>query len=84
MNGARQSGKTTLRPGHDPRYAIDSAKMKQKLGWEPRWKFSDGLAATVRWYQQNAAWVEETRSGAYRDYFDRHYRRRDQTFSAGR
>ena len=74
----------TDRPGHDLRYAIDSTKMKQQLGWEPRWKFSDGLAATVRWYKENAAWVEETRSGAYRDYFDRHYHRRDQTFSAGR
>ncbi len=72
----------TDRPGHDLRYAIDSSKMKQQLGWEPCWKFSDGLAATVRWYQENAAWVEETRSGAYRDYFDRHYHRRDQTFSA--
>src|SRR5689334_11989464 len=67
----------TDRPGHDLRYAIDSSKMKQQLGWEPRWTFTDGLAATVRWYQENAAWVEETRSGAYRDYFDRHYVRRE-------
>lgn len=74
----------TDRPGHDLRYAIDSTKMKQQLGWEPRWKFSDGLAATVRWYQENVAWVEETRSGAYRDYFDRHYHRREQTFASGR
>ena len=73
----------TDRPGHDLRYAIDSTKMKQQLGWEPRWTFNDGLAATVRWYQDNASWVEETRSGAYRDYFDRHYLRREQTFSAG-
>ena len=73
----------TDRPGHDLRYAIDSTKMKHHLGWEPRWRFSDGLAATVRWYQENSAWVEDTRSGAYRDYFDRHYHRRDQTFSAG-
>jgi dTDP-glucose 4,6-dehydratase len=73
----------TDRPGHDLRYAIDSTKMKQELGWEPRWKFSDGLTATVRWYQENAAWLEETRSGAYRDYFDRHYHRREQTFAAG-
>ena len=73
----------TDRPGHDLRYAIDSAKMKQQLGWEPRWNFTDGLAATVRWYQENTPWVEETRSGAYRDYFDRHYLRREQTFSAG-
>jgi dTDP-glucose 4,6-dehydratase len=74
----------TDRPGHDLRYAIDSTKMKQQLGWEPRWTFTDGLAATVRWYQENASWVEETRSGAYRDYFDRHYLRREQTFSVGR
>ena len=73
----------TDRPGHDLRYAINSTKMKQQLGWEPKWKFSDGLAATVRWYQENAAWVDETRSGAYRDYFDRHYHRREQTFATG-
>ncbi len=73
----------TDRPGHDLRYAIDSSKMKQQFGWEPRWKFSDGLAATVRWYRENTAWLEETRSGTYRDYFDRHYVRREQTFSVG-
>jgi dTDP-glucose 4,6-dehydratase len=73
----------TDRPGHDLRYAIDSTKMKQELGWEPRWKFSDGLASTVRWYRENAAWLQETRSGAYRDYFDRHYHHREQTFAAG-
>lgn len=73
----------TDRPGHDLRYAIDSTKMKQHLGWTPRCKFPEGLAATVRWYKENNAWVEETRSGAYRDYFDRHYVRREQTFSVG-
>jgi dTDP-glucose 4,6-dehydratase len=70
------------RPGHDLRYAIDSLKMKKEFGWEPRWKFSEGLAATVRWYQENTAWLNETRTGAYRDYFDRHYRRREQTFAS--
>lgn len=47
----------TDRPGHDLRYAIDSAKLRRELGWTPRFgNFDDGLAATVRWYTDNEAW----------------------------
>ncbi len=47
----------TDRPGHDLRYAIDSAKLRTELGWEPRYSsFRDGLAATIEWYQANEAW----------------------------
>jgi len=69
------------RPGHDRRYAIDSSKIEQELGWKRRWNFTDGLAATIQWYRDNQPWLEETRSGAYRDYFDKHYTRRTETFS---
>lgn len=41
------------RLGHDRRYAIDSSKAKRELGWEPRWKFEDGLKETVGWYRMN-------------------------------
>jgi dTDP-glucose 4,6-dehydratase len=57
------------RPGHDRRYAIDASKIRHELGWAPAHHFADGLAATVRWYQDNRAWWETIRSGAYRDYY---------------
>lgn len=45
------------RPGHDLRYAIDSAKLRDELGWRPRYaSFRDGLAATIDWYRANEAW----------------------------
>jgi dTDP-glucose 4,6-dehydratase len=70
------------RPGHDRRYAIDCTKLKDALGWQCRWSFADGLAATIDWYRENTGWLELTRSGGYRDYFDRHYVRRESTFAA--
>src|SRR5438067_4392543 len=54
------------RPGHDRRYAIDCSKIERELGWRPRVPFAEGLRATVQWYQDNAAWAENIRSGAYR------------------
>jgi dTDP-glucose 4,6-dehydratase len=45
------------RPGHDMRYAIDATKLREELGWTPRYgSFRDGLAATIEWYQANEAW----------------------------
>ena len=45
------------RPGHDLRYAIDSTKLREELGWEPRYpNFRAGLEATVAWYRANEAW----------------------------
>jgi dTDP-glucose 4,6-dehydratase len=72
------------RPGHDLRYAMDCTKLQTQLGWTCRYDFEAGLRQTIAWYQQNTQWLEETRSGAYRDYFDRHYNRREQTFSVSR
>lgn len=70
------------RPAHDRRYALNCTKLKNALGWEPRWKFEDGLTDTIRWYQQSAEWLRETRSGEYLTYFERHYTRREETFAA--
>jgi dTDP-glucose 4,6-dehydratase len=64
----------TDRPGHDRRYSLSSAKVRA-LGWEPRVRFEEGLAETVAWYRDNAAWWEPIRSGEYRDYYARQYGR---------
>jgi dTDP-glucose 4,6-dehydratase len=63
----------TDRPGHDRRYAIDARKIRGELGWQPRETFETGLARTVRWYLDNAAWVEQVKSGAYRQWIETHY-----------
>jgi dTDP-glucose 4,6-dehydratase len=54
------------RPGHDRRYAIDAARARSELGWEPRRSFDEGLAATVDWYRGNRGWWERILSGEYR------------------
>jgi dTDP-glucose 4,6-dehydratase len=64
----------TDRPGHDRRYSLSSDKLRA-LGWEPRTRFADGLAATVAWYRENAWWWEPIRSGDYRAYYERQYGR---------
>ena len=69
------------RPGHDRRYALDSTKFRNELGWEPRRSFEEGLASTVEWNRANAAWLERCRSGAYRDYYQRHYTERGKTLA---
>ena len=61
------------RPGHDRRYAIDAAKTKRELGWEPSYTFERGIAETIDWYLANQEWVAEVTSGAYRDYYQRQY-----------
>lgn len=61
------------RPGHDFRYAIDSAKIEAELGWKPAHNFTSGLRGTVLWYLQNGEWVENVRSGAYRDWITANY-----------
>ena len=61
------------RPGHDRRYAIDAAKIRSELGWSPRETFESGIARTLRWYLDNAAWVAQVKSGAYRDWLEVNY-----------
>jgi len=64
------------RPGHDRRYAIDGAKLKTELGWQPKETFETGLQKTVQWYLDHADWIEEVTSGAYRNWIDTNYARR--------
>ncbi len=62
------------RPGHDLRYAIDSSKINQELGWEPSVTFEEGLAKTIDWYLENEEWLARVTSGDYREYYERQYR----------
>ncbi len=63
----------TDRPGHDRRYALTSEKIERETGWKPRVEFEAGLAETVRWYRENAPWIANVRSGAYREFYDKNY-----------
>jgi dTDP-glucose 4,6-dehydratase len=60
------------RKGHDRRYSLSSEKVRA-LGWEPKWRFEEGLPATVEWYRDNEWWWKPIRSGEYREYYERHY-----------
>ncbi len=44
------------RLGHDRRYAIDAAKIKNELGWEPKYKFEQAIEKTIQWYLDNKQW----------------------------
>lgn len=61
------------RPGHDRRYAMDSSKIEQELGWKRTYAFEDALRKTVDWYLQNRGWWERIRSGEYRQYYEKMY-----------
>ena len=61
------------RPGHDRRYAIDASKARRELGWAPRHRFEEALAATVAWYREHRPWWERVISGEYRQYYERQY-----------
>jgi len=61
------------RPGHDRRYAIDARKIEQQLGWRPAETFETGIRKTVDWYLENAEWVTQVQSGAYRDWVNKQY-----------
>jgi dTDP-glucose 4,6-dehydratase len=63
----------TDRPGHDRRYAIDASKIHQQLGWKPAETFDTGIRKTVQWYLDNADWVAQVQSGAYRDWITTQY-----------
>ena len=54
----------TDRPGHDWRYAIDAAKIRNSLGWRPLHHINAGLAETIRWYLDNPGWVVTARAQA--------------------
>jgi len=64
------------RQGHDRRYAIDPAKIKQDLGWEPTVMFKEGIGLTIDWYLNNQDWMASILSGDYQKYYDEMYKDR--------
>ena len=64
------------RAGHDLRYAIDSTKLREELGWTPEVDFEEGIERTVRWYLHNEEWLTAVTSGEYRNYYSRMYDQR--------
>jgi dTDP-glucose 4,6-dehydratase len=63
----------TDRAGHDLRYAIDSSKLKNELGWEPSLQFEEGIEKTVKWYLDNKEWMDRVTSGDYQEYYKKTY-----------
>jgi dTDP-glucose 4,6-dehydratase len=65
------------RPGHDRRYAINADKIERELGWRPAETFASGLRKTIEWYLANPTWLEEVSSGAYRQWIETNYSKRE-------
>ena len=56
------------------RYAIDSTKLKNELGWEPSLQFEEGIEKTVKWYLENQEWLDNVTSGDYQKYYEMMYK----------
>jgi dTDP-glucose 4,6-dehydratase len=61
------------RAGHDRRYAINCDKIKNELGWRQSVNFDEGLDKTIRWYLDNATWLDHVRDGSYQKWIDLNY-----------
>ena len=61
------------RPGHDRRYAMDTTRIERELGWRPKHALKDALPKTIKWYIDNADWVNSVISGEYLEYYDKQY-----------
>jgi dTDP-glucose 4,6-dehydratase len=64
------------RAGHDKRYAIDSSKIMNELGWAPAHNFREGLGKTIDWYLNNEEWLLSVISGEYERYYKEQYTKR--------
>jgi len=62
------------RPGHDRRYAIDSSKIQNELGWKPQHSFESAISETIEWYIQNKNWWGRIISGEYQNYYKLQYK----------
>jgi len=61
------------RPGHDRRYAIDSSKIENELGWKPEVTFDEGIKSTIIWYLENKVWWERILNNEYLSYYEEQY-----------
>jgi len=61
------------RAGHDMRYAIDSTKISEELGWKPSLQFEEGIEKTISWYLENKIWLKNIVSGDYMEYYNKMY-----------
>ncbi|MGQ1787915.1 dTDP-glucose 4,6-dehydratase [Saccharicrinis sp. GN24d3] len=64
------------RAGHDMRYAIDSSKLMNELGWEPSLQFEEGIERTIDWYLANEEWMTNITDGTYEKYYQKQYEER--------
>lgn len=60
----------TDRPGHDLRYAINSEKVEKELGWNRTYTFEEGIKETINWYVNNQEWIEDIKSGKYKESYN--------------
>ena len=78
LNRKKNSSKNLItyvndRLGHDLRYAIDSTKIKNELGWQPSLQFEEGITLTVEWYLKNMDWLDRIKNKSYLNYFEENY-----------
>ena len=64
------------RPGHDARYALNSNKIQNELGFKPKYKFREGIQETIKWYQNNQTWWKKIKSGKFKNYYNKQYQKR--------
>lgn len=62
------------RLGHDRRYAIDSSKIQNELGWSPSYSFEDAIIKTIDWYISNKDWWNRIINGEYMEYYQKQYK----------
>ena len=70
------------RPGHDRRYALDSTKAEEELGWQRTISLDEGLRRTIEWYESNHDWLANVNAGEYRSYYEKYYENRDSSLRA--
>lgn len=63
------------RPGHDVKYAIDWSKIRDELGWQPRWKFDEALRHKIQWYKEHEKWWKPLKE-KNREYYKKQYEER--------